>query len=125
MPPRLSATLLLAAALAPGPAHAEPASTLADLWGVLGKCLGVSGPNDGWELTVVFSLKRDGALFGKPRLAYSKLPPDADEQIRITKNVAMALNGCLPLSITDGLGGAIAGRPLAIRLVGRKPDQHI
>ena len=125
MPPRLPATLFLTVVLPPGPALAAPANTLDELWAELGACLRGSGPKDGWELTVVFTVKRDGELFGKPRLTYSKLPPDANKQKQIAENVAKALNGCLPLSITDGLGGAIAGRPLAIRLVGRTPDQGI
>ena len=123
----IPATLLLATALAtfaPRPALADPANTLKDLWTSLNGCLAGAGPNDGWELTLVFSLKRDGALLGKPRVTYAKLPPDQDEQKRITENIARAMNACLPISITDGLGGAIAGRPITIRLVGRKAGEQ-
>jgi hypothetical protein len=31
--------------------------------------------------------------------------------------VTSAIDGCLPLDVTPGLGGAIAGRPIALRVV--------
>ena len=69
----------------------------------------------------MFSLKRNGSLNGKPRISYTKLP--ADEALRNgdTDAIARALDGCLPIPITDGLGGAIAGRPIALRIGGKRP----
>jgi hypothetical protein len=115
---------LALAALFPVPAPAAPANTLNELWAELGSCLRSTGANEGVELTIVFSIKRSGALLGKPRIAYAKLPGDPDAQRRIAESVALAMDHCLPLSITDALGGAIAGRPMAIRL-GRKRDTNI
>jgi hypothetical protein len=59
--------LALPVLLATASAHAEPASTLDGLWQLLGACSqSVSGPvgSVGSEVTVLFSIKRDGCLQG-------------------------------------------------------------
>ena len=43
------------------------------------------------------------------------------ERAADARAIAQALDACLPIAITDGLGGAIAGRPIALRLGWRKP----
>lgn len=109
-------------ALSASPASAEPANNLRELWLELGSCIRENVANEGWELTIVFSLKRSGELLGNPHISYARWPDDDDARRRIAANIARTMKECLPLSITDGLGGAIAGRPLAIRLTGRKKD---
>jgi hypothetical protein len=99
------------------PALAAPANTLQELFANLGVCMkGVSG-DPGEQLTIAFSLKRDGSLFGKPKIAYSRLPSDPGARNAFLDDVASRFNACLPTPITDGLGGAIAGRRLTIRFV--------
>ncbi|MDQ0469680.1 hypothetical protein [Labrys wisconsinensis] len=105
-----------------GPAQARPADTLQQLGRALELCLGGTRGLQGSEITVVFSLRRDGSLLGKPRVSYSRLPGDLGDQKRFVASVAQALDGCLPVPITDALGGAIAGRPFAIRLVIPRSD---
>ena len=58
---------------------------------------------------IVFALKRDGSLLGLPRITHSRLVGDADAQKAFVTDAVRALAKCLPVSITDGLGGAIAG----------------
>ena len=65
----------------------------------------------------MLSLKRDGALLGKPRISYSKLPGDPEAERRFGETVERALDHCFPMSITDALGGAIAGRPFSFRII--------
>jgi hypothetical protein len=69
------------------------------------------------EITVRLSLKRNGELLGTPRITFSNLNPDGPAREILTKAVLEALRRCTPLHLTDGLGGAIAGRPVAIRFV--------
>jgi hypothetical protein len=79
MRPLLLAMLLVFAA-APN-AHAEPASTLNELWHLLGSCSqSVGGPAEsaGSEVTVLFSIKRDGSLQGQPRITLSSMPAMPD-----------------------------------------------
>jgi len=41
----------------------------------------------------------------------------ADTRATYLKAINASLNACMPLKFTDGLGGALAGRPIAIRYV--------
>jgi hypothetical protein len=112
--------MLLATTIS-GVAGGQPANSLRELSIELQKCLVAPEGVAGSELTIVFSLRRDGALLGRPRISFSKLFGDAAEQRKFGEGVAAALNQCLPLPITDALGGAIAGRPMSIRfIVGRR-----
>ena len=108
-----------------GPVHAEslPANTLKEMWRALNICLSASRGLEGSEITLVFSLRRDGSMIGKPRISYSKLPGDLTDQKSFVGSVALALSSCMPLRISDGLGGAIAGHPLSIRMVIPRPEK--
>jgi hypothetical protein len=106
-------------ALRPDAAEAAPANTLKELWAQLGECLQTADGAEGLDVTIVFSLTRDGALLGKPRITHSNSSPGADLR-RAAVSLERAMNKCLPVSITDALGGAIAGRPLALRVLGRR-----
>jgi hypothetical protein len=109
------------AALRPDAAEAAPANTLRELWAQLGQCLQSAEGAEGLDVTIVFSLKRDGALLGKPRITHSTSRSNDADMRRAIVSVEQAMDKCLPLSITDALGGAIAGRPLALRIgSGRK-----
>ena len=66
-------------------------------------------------MTLRFSLRRDGSLIGKPHITYSRLPKDEADKRRVMENIAIAMDRCLPVKITDGLGGAIAGRMMSYR----------
>ncbi len=108
---------LVALALFTGaPARAAPANTLQEMKQTIGRCLIDRSGAPGEEVTVRFSLRRDGALLGKPRITYSKLPDDPVEQSRFLKHLADAFGRCFPAEITDTLGGAIAGKILTFRL---------
>jgi hypothetical protein len=115
---------LIACAAVPVHAQDRPANTLQEMWASLETCLSASRGLEGSEITLVFSLRRNGTLIGKPRISYSKLPDDPSAQREFVASVAVALSKCVPLNITDALGGAIAGRPMSIRLVMRRPGTN-
>jgi len=96
-----------------------PANTLADLWRELNACVKTPAAGAGSEVTIVFTLRRDGSLLGQPRINHSHLLGDVDAQKAFVADAIGALARCLPADITDALGGAIAGRPIAIR-IGRR-----
>jgi len=100
-------------------ASSAPANTLKELFAELEKCLSIVTPREtfGSQVTIVFSLRRDGGLLGKPRISFSKLLGDTSEERELTDSIAVGFDRCLPLPITDGLGGAIAGRPIALRIM--------
>jgi hypothetical protein len=107
----------LLAFLAPASSFGAPANTLRELFAELERCFVTPKGVVGSELTIVFSLRRDGGLLGKPRISFSKLGGDALEKRKFAGDIANAFDKCLPVSITDALGGAIAGRPMSIRFV--------
>ena len=114
--------LLLAAA----GARAEATSTLNGMWQLLSACAqSVSGPagSAGSEVTVLFSIKRDGSLQGQPRITHSKLVGDDAAQRDFLAGAFSGVARCFPLAITDGLGGAVAGRPLRLRVMSRARER--
>jgi hypothetical protein len=71
----------------------------------------------GTQITLRFSFNSHGGIISEPRTTYvtANTPPDARQ---VYWNAATAaLKRCTPLQFTDGLGGALAGRPFAIRFV--------
>lgn len=101
--------------LAPAAARAEPANSLKDMFAQLNQCLARTLAPVGTDVTVLFMVDRRGALIGKPRLVHAVWPRDADLR-GATARLASSFNRCLPLSITDALGGAVAGRLISFRV---------
>jgi hypothetical protein len=98
----------------------QPLNSIRDLFAALRFCW-VPPPKDearhGMEYTIRFALKRDGDVIGPPRMTYAS--HDAPAQIRdVYRDAAdSALKRCTPLHFSDGMGGAVAGRPIAVRFV--------
>jgi hypothetical protein len=99
-----------------GAAAAEPANTLNELWTTLAACWIWPAAEDvveGMQITVLFTLNRDGKVFGEPRFTYSK-PGVAPQALAAYRRAAAeSLLRCTPVAITPELGNAIAGRPIA------------
>ena len=71
----------------------------------------------GMQITVRFSFKRSGDMMGPPRLTFATAGVPADVRDTYLKAINSSLDACIPLKCTDSLGGALAGRPIAIRYV--------
>jgi hypothetical protein len=112
---QVAAAAALAAFFAPAEAASAPANTLRDHSAALHRCLVIPPGPAGSTLTIRFSLRRDGAVLGKPQITFAKLNGDAAEQRGFADSVAAAFDRCVPVAITDALGGAVAGRPLLVR----------
>jgi hypothetical protein len=67
-------------------------------------------------MSVRFSFKKSGELIGPPQLTFAAGAP-TDARSTYLKAINNSLDACLPLKITDGLAGALAGRPIMIRYV--------
>jgi hypothetical protein len=103
-------------------AEAAPANTLRELFPQLTRCWRAPPGSEGSTVTVGITLKRDGTMLGRPTITYSKLTGDADTQKRFVAAALAALAACTPVAITDGLGGAIAGRRIFIRFESQVPQ---
>lgn len=119
-------TLLTSLLLIGSAANAEPASTLAELSARLNACtrvLAIPPEAMGSEMTILLSIKRDGSLQGLPRITYSHLTGDKSAQRAFVGGTLTSVAKCFPLPITDSLGGAVAGRPFRLRIVGRPRER--
>ena len=71
----------------------------------------------GMQMSVQFAFKRSGEMIAPPRVTYATpgVPPETRDTYLHAINAS--LDRCLPLQFTDGMAGAIAGKPIAIRFV--------
>jgi hypothetical protein len=70
----------------------------------------------GMQITVRLSFTRSGAVLGAPRITYETAEASDQQRLAYRMAVAEMLLRCTPVAITEGLGDAIAGRPITIRL---------
>ncbi|MGA7810164.1 hypothetical protein [Bradyrhizobium sp.] len=94
--------------------------TIGDLFAELRSCWSPPPPDiarQGMQMSVRFSFKRSGEMIGHPRLTFATSGVPADTRETYLKAINSSLDACIPMKFTDGLGGALAGRPIAIRYV--------
>lgn len=77
------------------------------------------GELTGAMVSLRFSLRRDGSLFGQPRVTWETKRGDAAFQQRFSDSAVAAIRSCTPMRLSAGLGASIAGRPFTIRFHGR------
>jgi hypothetical protein len=95
-------------------------NTIADLFAALRACWTPPPPEtarQGMQMTVRFSFKRNGAMIAAPRMTYFTQGASPETRATYLKAINASLDGCMPLKFTGDLGGALAGRPIAIRYV--------
>jgi hypothetical protein len=117
--PILIVTALALTLFKPSDVKGAPANSLRELYAAFDKCVQVPTAVAGSEITVVFSIKRDGSLLGKPRISHAKLLGNASDEKNFVADVLRASAKCFPISITTGLGSAVAGRLLPFRIISR------
>lgn len=94
--------------------------SIGDLFAALRSCWTppqVDAAKEGMQMTVRFSFRRSGGLIGPPRITFATAGVPADVRDTYFKAINTSLEACVPLRFSDGLGGAVAGRPIAIRYV--------
>lgn len=93
---------------------------IGDLFAALRSCWTppqADASREGMQMTVRFSFKRSGDMMGPPRVTYATAGAPADIRDAYFKAISASLDSCVPMKFTGGLGGAVAGRPIAIRYV--------
>ncbi len=94
--------------------------SIGDLFAALRSCWTppqAESAKEGMQMTVRFSFKRSGDMIGPPRMTFATAGVPADIRNTYLKAINASLDACVPLKFTGGLGGALAGRPIAIRYV--------
>jgi hypothetical protein len=119
-----AATLLLAASISTAQAQSGQVDNLKEASTRLLKCWRPPPPsraNPDVEITVVVSFTRDGNILGRPKITYESENATDNDRLAYRIAVMEALQRCTPMPFTESMGGAIAGRPLAMRFPKRKP----
>ncbi len=125
---RYAAALLLVWSTA---APAEPAqvNTLHEIFARLRTCWKPPAPSQahpGIDITVMVSFNRSGEILGHPRITYESEQADDNDRLMYRIAVMETLQRCTPMPFTEGMAGAIAGRPIAVQFRNRKlPPQPV
>ncbi len=94
--------------------------TIGDLFAELRSCWSppaAEAAHEGMQMSVRFSFKRSGEIIGAPRMTYASAGVSPEIRGNYLKAINASLEACVPLKLTGGLAGALAGRPIAIRYV--------
>jgi hypothetical protein len=94
--------------------------TIGDLFAALRSCWSpppADSAREGMQMTVRFSFNRSGGIIGAPRMTFATVGAPADVRATYLKAINASLDACAPLKFSGDLGGALAGRPIAIRYV--------
>jgi hypothetical protein len=125
---RFAAALLL---LSLSSAQAEPAQvdTIRDVFARLRTCWRpppASSANPDIDITVIVSFNRAGDILGHPRITYESAQATDNDRLIYRIAVMEALQRCTPMPFTEGMAGAVAGRPFTIQFRNRKvPPQPV
>ncbi len=66
------------------------------------------------DITVIVSFNREGDILGHPRITYESEQATDNDRLQYRIAVMETLQRCTPMPFTEGMGGAVAGRPFAI-----------
>jgi hypothetical protein len=119
--------LMLAADCARAAENSERINTIAELMATVRKCWSpppLAQAHAGMQITVQFSITRDGRLQGKAAIRYESPDASEDERLAYRRSVAESLARCAPFPITEGLGNAIAGKPINIRFIDTRKQRE-
>jgi hypothetical protein len=119
----LAASLLLASTAT---TQAEPGQVdnIKEAFARFGTCWKpppASQANPDVEITAIVTFRRDGSILGHPKITYESENATDNDRLLYRIAVMEALQRCTPMPFTEGMGGAVAGRPFAIRFQTRKP----
>lgn len=119
-----AATLFFMASIPAAQAEPEQVDNIKQAFARLRTCWKpppASRANPDVEITVIVSFRRDGTILGHPKITYESEHATDNDRLEYRIAVMEALQRCTPMPFTEGMGGAIAGRPFAIRFQNRKP----
>jgi hypothetical protein len=73
------------------------------------------------EITAIVTFRRDGTILGRPKITYESDNATDNDRLEYRIAVMETLQRCTPMPFTESMGGAVAGRPFAIRFQNRRP----
>ena len=72
------------------------------------------------DITVIVSFNRAGEILGHPRITYESEQATDNDRLVYRIAVMETLQRCTPMPFTEGMAGAVAGRPFAVQFHNRK-----
>lgn len=122
---RTIGSILFAALLgaAPPVAAEEKISTLPEIYKRLSKCFKpprLPRGHPGQQITFIVAFAKTGELFGQPKVTYESDYATDNDRLLYRTALMEALQRCTPMPFTEGLGDAVAGRPLRMRIDDRR-----
>jgi hypothetical protein len=94
--------------------------TLRDMFDALRACWippAKEEARSGMQMSVRFAFKRSGDIIAAPRVTHVRQGAAPQTREAYLHAITAALERCTPLHFSEGLGNAVAGRPIAIRFV--------
>jgi hypothetical protein len=79
--------------------------------------------HEGMQMSVRLSFTRDGNLKGPPRVTYVSPGVTPEARQAYEQAIKDTLDRCTPMQFSKGMGGAIAGRPIAIRFIDNRTSK--
>ena len=119
-----AAVILLAGSAAALAQTDEPVNTIKDVYARIRTCWKPPAPSlahPAIDITVIVSFNRAGQILGRPRVTYESEQADDNDRLMYRIAVMEALQRCTPMPFTEGMAGAVAGRPFAIQFHNRRP----
>jgi hypothetical protein len=95
-------------------------NTIRDMFAALRACWVPPAKDDsraGTQMSVRLSFKRNGEPMGPLKVTYVSAGTPAEARKTYLDAVTASIERCTPLAFSRGLGGALAGRPIAIRFI--------
>jgi hypothetical protein len=121
--PRIGVAAALLVDLFTSAGHAEPTqvNTIREVFAKLQTCwMPPPRANPDIDITVIVSFNRAGDILGHPRITYESEQATDNDRLMYRIAVMETLQRCTPMPFTEGMAGAVAGRPFAIRFHNRK-----
>lgn len=100
-------------------------NTIRDLLAALRSCWMPPAPENaypGMQMSLRFSLNREGKLIGEPRVTYATREVTQKTRDLYRDAFTQSLQACTPFAITRSFAGAIAGRPIVVRVIDDRDD---
>jgi hypothetical protein len=79
----------------------------------------------GMNVTVMLTFTRSGELLGEPRFTYVTPEANPETKALYQRAAVAAIDTCVPLPFSPGLGSAIAGTPKVMPFIDRRNEKGI
>jgi hypothetical protein len=118
-----AAPLLVLPAISVAQTQPDRVDNIKEAFARFGKCWKPPPPeraNPDVEITAIVTFRRDGSIFGRPKITYESENATDNDRLEYRVAVMETLQRCTPMPFTESMGGAVAGRPFAIRFQNRR-----